>query len=59
MNQLLASANLMYVGQPVPFGNVLKSNTKGTLTFYGQDTIESGWKTSLASPSTLPELASP
>ena len=59
MNQLFASADLMYVGQPVPFGNVLKSNTKGTLTFYGQDTIESGWKTSLASPSTLPELASP
>jgi hypothetical protein len=59
MNQLLASADLMYVGQPDPFGNVLKSNTKGTLTFYGSDTIESGWKTSLASPSTLPDVASP
>lgn len=59
MNQMFASADLTFVGEPVPFADVLKSSTKSTLTFYGQDTIESGWKASLASPSTLPELASP
>jgi hypothetical protein len=57
MNQLLASADLMYTQEPDPFANVLESNSKGTLTFYAKDTIESGWKTSLASPSTLPEVA--
>jgi hypothetical protein len=59
MNQLLASADLMYLQEPEPFANVLKSNTKGTLTFYAKDTIESGWKASLASPSALSDLASP
>jgi hypothetical protein len=57
MNQLLAAADLMYVNEPDPFENVLKSNTKGTLTFYAKDTIESGWAAGLASPSTLPDQA--
>ncbi|MGH3250115.1 MAG: hypothetical protein ACRDOI_28480 [Trebonia sp.] len=56
MNQMLASALLMYTNQPTPFANVLQS---GTGTFYGQSTIESGWKAGLASPSTLSDLAGP
>jgi hypothetical protein len=49
MNQLLASADLMYTNEPTPFANVLQSSTKGgSYTFYGQDTIKSGWKQYLA-----------
>jgi hypothetical protein len=58
MNQLLASADLMWTQDAEPFGNVLQSNSGGTLTFYSKDTIESGWKTAIASPSTLAITAS-
>ena len=59
MNQLLASASLMYTAEPDPRQNVLKSSTKDTLTFYGKDTIQSGWEAYLASPSDLAPLAGP
>jgi hypothetical protein len=59
MNQMLASADLMYVNEPDPFENVLESSSGGTDTFYGKDTIESGWKAALASPSTLADVAGP
>lgn len=59
MGQLLASAELMWTGQPDPRQNVLKSSTKDTLTFYGKDTIQSGWQAYLASPSDLAPLTGP
>ena len=59
MNQLLASADLMYTAEPDPRQNVLKSSTKTSYTFYGKDTIQSGWEAYLASPSDLAPLAGP
>ena len=59
MNQLLASANLMYTAEPDPRQNVLESSTNGTLTFYGKDTIQAGWEAYLASPTDLAPLAGP
>lgn len=59
MNQLLASADLMWTQEPDPFANVLKSNSGGTLTFYAKNTVQSGWEAGLASPATLSSLASP
>jgi hypothetical protein len=59
MNQLLASADLMYTAEPDPRKNVLKSSTKTTFTFYGEDTIQSGWEAYLASPTDLAPLAGP
>jgi hypothetical protein len=59
MNQLLASADLMYTNEPDPFENVLESSNGGAYTFYGKDTIESGWKAGLANPSTLKDSAGP
>lgn len=59
MSQLLASAELMWTGQPDPRQNVLKSSTKTTYTFYGKDTIQSGWEAYMASPSDLAPLAGP
>jgi len=53
MGQLLGSAELMWTGGPDPWENVLKSSTKETLTFYGKDTIQSGWDAYLTSPSDL------
>jgi hypothetical protein len=59
MNQLLASALLMYTAQPDPRQNVLKSSTNASYTFYGKDTIKSGWEAYMASPSDLAPLAGP
>jgi hypothetical protein len=59
MEQMLASADLMWTRDPEPFANVLRSKSKGTLTFYQKDTVQSGWKASLASPSTLSDQAAP
>jgi hypothetical protein len=59
MNQLLASAELMYTAEPDPRQNVLKSSTKTSFTFYGKDTIQSGWEAYMASPSDLAPLAGP
>jgi hypothetical protein len=59
MNQLLASADLLYTAEPDPRQNVLKSSTNDTYTFYGKDTIQSGWKAYMASPSDLAPLAGP
>ena len=59
MGQFLASAELMWTAQPDPRANVLKSNTNGTLTFYGQDTIQSGWEAYLTSPTDTPPLTGP
>jgi hypothetical protein len=59
MNQLLASAELMYTAEPDPRKNVLKSSTKTSYTFYGKDTIQSGWEAYMASPSDLAPLAGP
>ncbi len=59
MDQMLASAELMWTGQPDPRQNVLKSSTKTTYTFYGKDTIQSGWEAYMASPSDLAPLAGP
>ena len=59
MNQMLASAILMYTAQPDPRQNVLKSSTKATYVFYGKDTLQSGWKAYMASPSQLAPLSGP
>jgi len=59
MGQLLGSAELMWTAEPDPRQNVLKSSTKDTLTFYGKDTIQSGWEAYLASPSDLAPLVGP
>jgi hypothetical protein len=59
MGQLLASAELMWTAEPDPRQNVLKSSTKDTLTFYGKDTIQSGWEAYMASPSDLAPLVGP
>jgi hypothetical protein len=59
MSQLLASAELMWTGEPDPRQNVLESTTKTTYTFYGKDTIQSGWEAYMASPSDLAPLAGP
>lgn len=59
MGQLLGSAELMWTGGPDPWENVLKSSTKETLTFYGKDTIQSGWEAYLASPTDLAPAIGP
>ena len=59
MSQFLASAELMWTGGPDPRQNVLKSNTNGTLTFYSQDTIQSGWEAYLNSPTDQAPLTGP
>jgi hypothetical protein len=59
MNQLLASADLMYTAQPDPRQNVLESSTKTSYTFYGKETIQAGWQAYLASPTDLAPLAGP
>ncbi len=59
MNQMLASADLMYTAEPDPRQNVLKSSTKTSYTFYGKDTIQAGWEAYLANPSDLAPLAGP
>jgi hypothetical protein len=59
MGQLLASAELMWTAEPDPRQNVLKSSTKTTLTFFGKDTIQTGWEAYLASPTDLAPLAGP
>jgi hypothetical protein len=59
MSQLLASAQLMWTGEPDPRQNVLKSSTKDTFTFYGKDTIQSGWEAYMASPTDLAPLVGP
>ena len=51
MGQLLASAELMWTAEPDPRANVLEStDNKGNLTFFGKDTIQSGWTAYLANP---------
>lgn len=50
MGQLLGSADLMWTQFTDPRGNVLESNSNGTLTFFGKDTITAGWKAYLANP---------
>ena len=59
MNQMLASAALMYTAEPDPRQNVLESSTKTSYTFYGKDTIQAGWAAYLANPSDLAPLAGP
>ena len=59
MNQLLASGDLMYTAKPDPRQNVLQSSSNGTYTFYGKDTIQSGWQAYMASPTDLAPLAGP
>jgi hypothetical protein len=59
MSQLLASAELMYTAEPDPRQNVLESSTKTSYTFYGKDTIQSGWQAYLASPADLAPLTGP
>ena len=59
MSQLLASAELMYTAEPDPRQNVLQSSTNDSFTFYGKDTIQSGWEAYMASPSDLAPLAGP
>jgi hypothetical protein len=59
MSQLLASAELMWTGQPDPRQNVLKSSTQNSYTFYGKDIIQSGWQAYMASPKNLAPLTGP
>src|SRR5262249_57726951 len=59
MSQLLASAELMWTGQPDPRQNALESSTKTSYTFYGKDTIQAGWEAYMASPTDLAPLAGP
>jgi hypothetical protein len=59
MNQLLASADLMYTAEPDPRQNVLESSTKTSYTFYGKDTIQAGWQAYMASPADMAPLAGP
>jgi hypothetical protein len=59
MSQLLASAELMWTAEPDPRQNVLKSSTQASYTFYGKDTIQSGWKAYMASPTNLAPLTGP
>jgi hypothetical protein len=59
MNQLLASADLMYTAEPDPRQNVLKSSTKTSYTFYGKDTIQAGWEAYMANPVDMAPLAGP
>jgi hypothetical protein len=59
MSQLLASADLMWTNDPDPRANVLESSTSGTLTFFGQDTIQAGWVAYLASPTDLAPATGP
>ncbi|HVT70605.1 MAG TPA: hypothetical protein VHF26_22855 [Trebonia sp.] len=59
MGQLLASADLMWTSEPDPRQNVLESNSKGTLTFFGKDTIQAGWKAYMASPTDLAPAVGP
>jgi hypothetical protein len=51
IGQLLGSAELMWTQFADPRGNVLKSSNDTTLTFFGKDTIVSGWEAYLTNPS--------
>jgi len=59
MNQLLASADLMYTAEPIRARTCSRSSSNGTYTFYGKDTIQSGWQAYMASPTDLAPLAGP
>jgi hypothetical protein len=50
MNQLLASAALLWTRYATPFGNVADAakSTSSTLTFFTQATVEAGWRAWLA-----------
>lgn len=48
MNQMLASAMLLYTRYSTPFGNVLKSSHGNSYTFYTQGAVETGWRAWLA-----------
>jgi hypothetical protein len=48
MNQMLASAVLLYTRDPAPFGNVLKSSGDNSYTFYPQAAVTAGWRAWLA-----------
>jgi hypothetical protein len=49
MNQMIGSAVLLYTNDTTPFGNILAASSEGTFSFYNQATIESSWRTWLAS----------
>jgi hypothetical protein len=49
MNQMFASAALLWTGEPTPFGNVLASSKDGTYDFFASATVEDGWRAWLAS----------
>jgi hypothetical protein len=49
----------MWTGQPDPRQNVLKSSTQASYTFYGKDTIQSGWVAYMANPKNLAPLTGP
>jgi hypothetical protein len=53
IGQLLGSAELMWTQFADPRGNVLKSGNDTTLTFFGKDTIQSGWEAYLTNPSDM------
>lgn len=51
MNQMLASAVLLYSQDTTPFGNVLRSKSSGgSYTYYPASTTRNGWLSWLASP---------
>lgn len=51
MNQMLASAVLLYSQDTTPFGNVLRrTNSDGSYTYYPASTIRNGWRSWLSSP---------
>jgi hypothetical protein len=51
MNQMLASAALLWTRDPAPFGNVedVAQSTSTTYAFFTQSTLETAWRTWLAS----------
>jgi hypothetical protein len=59
MNQMLASAVLMWTAEPDPRQNVLQSIKKGTYYFYSKDTVAAEWKHYLTAPTDLAPLAGP
>jgi hypothetical protein len=61
MNQLLASADLMYTAKPDPRQNVLQSSssTNEKLAFFDKATIQSLWEAYLANPVDMAPLAGP
>jgi hypothetical protein len=49
LNQMFASATLLWTNGTTPFGNVLSSSpTASTFTFFPANTVEDGWKAALA-----------